>query len=166
MKLIPFERRQALAILESFAPMSSQNGLVPREGEVDFVGSLSKLHDSSHARAQLGIRIGLWLVAFAPIWLGVAFHTMAGLSVEARWRLLDRMLASKVFLIRELALAMKIGASFSLMSTRSIRARSGYDKHRGEARVEPARVSQVEPTGDARRPRGLPVLRPSQTGAA
>jgi hypothetical protein len=69
------------------------------------------------------------------------------------------MLASNAFLVRELALAMKIGASFALFSSRTIRERSHYDNRPAAApRVEPRVVVKAE------RPRALPVLHPSHPG--
>jgi hypothetical protein len=160
MKLVAFERRQAQAIMESFAPSSAQEGLVPRDGEVDYLGSLEKMANAMSDRARMGVRLALWIVTFAPLWMGVALGTMAGIPVEKRTRLLDRMLASKLFLVRELALAMKIGASFALFSAQSIRARSNYMRR-------PAHLPPVE-ARIVKQARVLPVVsssdRPSHAG--
>ncbi|MGZ3420087.1 MAG: hypothetical protein ACXWUG_02065 [Polyangiales bacterium] len=159
MKLVAFERRQAEAILRAFAPENATEGLVPVEGEVDYVGNLEKMANAMSDRARFGVRIALWIVAFAPIWTGLAFATMAGTPIEKRSALLDKMLASHAFLVRELALAMKIGASFALFSSKSIRERSRYDNRPAQApRIE------VRASVKAERPRALPVLRPSRPG--
>jgi hypothetical protein len=156
MKLNALERRHANAILRAFAPENGPEGLVPAEGEVDYTGNLEKMANAMSARARVGVRLALWIVTFAPLWTGMAFATMAGIPVEKRSALLEKMLVSSSFIVRELALVMKIGASFALFASKSIRARSHYDD-----RVAP-REGRVE-VREAR-PRALPVLRPSHTG--
>lgn len=158
MKLLSIERRFVQAILEGFAPQSSEGGLVPLEGEVDYVGAFCGIADASCDRARIGVRAALWLVALAPLWLGIAFSTMAGLSQEKRAEVLDRMLNSHSFIPRELALLIKISAAFALMSTRSVRARSNYDRKAGKAlHVEPILVKSPLP----HKARALPVIRTS-----
>jgi hypothetical protein len=161
MKLIAIERRLARAVLEGFAPTTSTEGLVPLEGEVDYVTAFENIANASTDRARIGVRFALWLVALAPIWLGVALCTMAGLSIEKRAELLDRMLVSRAFIVRELALLIKLNAAFAMLSTRSVRARSNYDRKAGRSVVvEP--ILAKSPLGD-KRTRALPVLvnRPS-----
>lgn len=158
MKLLNVERRFVQAILEGYAPTTSREGLVPLEGEVDYVNAFLLVADGSTDRARLGVRAALWLIALSPLWLGVAFSTMAGISIEKRAAILDRMLASNVFIVRELALLIKISAAFALMGTASVRARSNYDRRPGKPPVvvEPviARASAPE------KKRALPVVAP------
>lgn len=169
MKLSRLERRLGQAILEAFAPPTTREGLVPRAGEVDYLAALELMGSASTPRARIGMRAALWIVAFAPIFMLVSFRTMAGLSIERRAALLDRMLASHVFLVRELALIMKIAASFAMMATRSVRARCGYDRTPGErSLVRHVHTPHETPEGDTEpvRPRRpLPLLRPSRSGA-
>lgn len=165
MKLLNVERRLVHAILEGYAPTTSKEGLVPLEGEVDYVQAFVLIADGSTDRARIGVRAGLWLIALAPIWLGVAFSTMAGIPVEQRAAILDRMLASNVFIVRELALLIKISAAFALMGTASVRARSNYDRRAGRApvHVEPSLKPQAQEPK-----RALPVVmaRTSNPGVA
>jgi hypothetical protein len=165
MKLLSIERRFVQATLEGFAPEDSHEGLVPYAGEVDYVGAFLTIATSGTDRARIGVRAALWLVALAPLWMGFAFSTMAGLPQQKRAEVLDRMLNSSAFVPRELALLIKISAAFALMSTRSIRARSGYDRRAGEnPHVEPVTTRER-----AKRPRTLPVIfgeRASNPGVA
>lgn len=168
MKLLNVERRFVQAILEGYAPSNSREGLVPLEGEVDYVQAFSLVADGSTDRARIGVRAGLWIIALAPIWLGVAFRTMAGLPVEKRAAILDRMLGSNVFIVRELALLIKISAAFALMGTASVRARSNYDRRPGRPAivVEPVIAKAQVPE----KKRALPVVAAiaptTSTGAA
>jgi hypothetical protein len=161
MKLNALERRHADAILRAFAPEQGSEGLVPTEGEVDYTGNLEKMATAMSQRARIGVRLALWIVTFAPIWSGMAFATMAGIPVEKRSALLEKMLVSNSFIVRELALVMKIGASFALFASKSIRARSQYDNRPAGA----PRVERFEQRAAREgRPRALPVLRPSHPG--
>ena len=156
MKLLPIERRFAQAVLEGFAPTNTSDGLIPLEGEVDYVGAFTSIAESGTDRARIGIRAALWLVALAPLWLGVAFSTMAGLPQEQRAAILDRMLNSSSFVPRELALLIKISAAFALMSTRSVRARTNYDRKAGK---EPVAYPPIIMKSALKKPaRALPVI--------
>jgi hypothetical protein len=169
MKLLPIERRFAQAVLEGFAPTTTRDGLAPLEGEVDYVAAFTGIADSGTDRARVGIRAALWLVALAPIWLGITFSTMAGLPQEKRAAILDRMLNSSAFIPRELALLIKISAAFALMSTRSIRARTNYDRKAGQASVLYEPVLAKSPLATKKPARALPVLvtnRASNPGVA
>ncbi len=156
MKLLKIERRFVQAVLEGYAPSTSTEGLVPLEGEVDYVTAFETIADASTDRARIGVRAGLWIIALAPLWLGVAFATMAGLPVQKRAAIIDRMLASNAFLVRELALLIKISAAFALMGTASVRARSNYDRRAG---VAPVRVEPVIKRAEEKK-RVLPVVVP------
>jgi len=128
MKLFGFERRFARAILEAFAPSDSTVGLRPRPGEVDFVDALERIGRASTARARLGLRAAILVLTFAPLYTRTGLRTMAGLEPRARAALLDKLLDSPRFVLRELTTLLKLQASIALLSTPSIRARSGYDR--------------------------------------
>jgi len=156
MKLLKIERRFVQAILEAYAPSTSQEGLVPLEGECDFVSAFLLVADGSTERARIGVRAGIWLIALAPLWFGVAFATMAGLPLQKRAAIINRMLASNLFIVRELALLIKIPAVFALMASPSVRARTNYDRRAGKPppHVEPIIArSRVE-----EKKRALPVV--------
>ncbi len=181
MTLLSFERRWAQAILECFAPPSfsgagsgaARDGLVPVEGEVDYLRAFDVMCASSTAKARLGMRLAVWLFALAPIWSFVSLRTLAGFPIDRRAAFLDRLLTSKIYIVRELGLLLKLSASFALMASPAVRARCGYDRRGGvspEPRATARGVEAALPTADGRRPRALPLLtpsfRPSHTGAA
>lgn len=152
------ERRTAVAILEGFAPPSGAEGAIsPREGEVDFGATLDLMVAGGNARARLGTRLAILVVNLAPLFLFMAPRTMARLPVERRAVVLDRMLASDVFIVRELALLLKLTACFALLGVPSVVERSHY--HRGRPAHLPLGRSappEATPTGVA--PRKLAVL--------
>jgi len=154
MKLLAFERKNVHAILEAFAPYDTKDGLAPQMGEVDYVHAYELIADAGTDRARLGVRAALWITLLAPIWMGIAFASMKSLPIDKRAEIIDRMLASNTFIVRELALLMKIGAAFALMGTRSVRARSNYDRKAGVTpRSEPI---MLRPNRNA--PRAFPLV--------
>lgn len=121
------ERRIGVAILEGFAPPSADpKAIVPLDGEVDFGETLDLMVDGGNPRARLGTRLAILVVNLAPLYLLMFPRTMASLPHAKRAKVLDRMLASDVFIIRELALLLKLTASFALLGVASVVERSHY----------------------------------------
>ncbi len=168
--LLAFERRQAAAILEAYAPPRAESDgdvpagkydddakssgerkvrlLVPRPGEVDYVGTVLKMMAASTAQARLGIHLGLAIATFAPLWLCGRFRTMAGLPMEERTPIISRLLKHKNFLVRELMLLLKIGVSLGLIGTPSVRARTQFAAAR-ETREKKLRSLPVVSSAEA-----------------
>ena len=165
--LTAIERRQAVAILEAFAPPRpsaqgdgkhdesvAESGerpvrcLAPREGEVDYLDSMLRMLQACNGRARLGVRLILFVAMFAPFWMLGRFRTMATMPLDDRCTIVQRLLRHRVFFIRELMMLLKIGASMALLGTPSIRARSGYDR-------------REEKLAAAKNVRALPVVRAS-----
>jgi hypothetical protein len=62
-------------------------------------------------RAALGVRLAVWLVAVAPWFMLRRFATIAGLGLAERERVIARLVASRSYAVRSLALLLKaIGA--------------------------------------------------------
>ena len=93
-------------------------------------------------------------------------HDLSRLPVHKRAEIINRMLHSNLFIVRELALLIKIPASFALMASASVRARSNYDRRAGRApvHVEPTIAKPVV----VEKKRALPVVHAptSNAGAA
>ena len=133
--LTPLERRLGVVILEGFAPKTrDERALSPREGEVDYGAALDTMVECGNARARLGTKAAIYVVTLAPLFLFMHARTMPALSPEQRAGVLDRLLASHFFVVRELALLLKLTASFALLARYSVVERSHY--HRGR----PARL--------------------------
>ena len=172
--LLEVERRQAVAILEAFAPPRDEEPrpeepldddapsgerpvrkarLAPRKGEVDYLRAVSRMMAASTAKARLGIHVALLLVALAPLWFCGKLATMAGLALEQRTAILEKLARHPFFAVRDLTLLLKLGAAFALLGTASVRARSQYDRPAVEV-TESATSRGVEPR------RVLPLLTP------
>jgi hypothetical protein len=126
-RLLQIERRWAEQALAAFAP-DGGTGLVPQPGEVDYATAFHRMLQEVTPWAALGLRLGLWLVALAPLWLWQRARTIGSLAVGERPALLRALLVHRVFAVRELTLLLKLCAAMALLGAPSVRARSGYDR--------------------------------------
>jgi hypothetical protein len=124
-----FEERWADLTLRAFLDPSS-GGLNASPSEVDYVECLRHMRASSTPAAALGLRVAVWLVAWAPFWLWGRVSTIAALDESQRTRLLRELVMHQSFVVRELMMLLKLTASIALLGVASVRARSGYDSHR------------------------------------
>ncbi len=135
MRLSWIERRWMHAIFEGFAPPADESSaddrvLTPRPGEVDYVGGFLEANEHASPIAKVGMRFACALVGTSPIWTGKAAKGIDRLSANERAELLDALSEHRLGLVRELTWLMKVQASMTLFGTKSIRARSGYDRNR------------------------------------
>jgi hypothetical protein len=124
-------------VLAAFIQEEAQ-GLTPLPGEVDYVKTFRRMRGGSTSLCAFGLRVAIWMVAFAPLWLHGRFATFSRLARRDRTQLLARLLAHKVFAVRELTNLLKLTAAMALLGTASVRARSGYDAVQSPARTESA----------------------------
>jgi hypothetical protein len=162
--LLEVERRQAVAILEAFAPPREDEApkqLAPKKGEVDYLRAVTRMMAASTGKARLGIHVALLLVALAPLWLCGKLATMAGLALEQRTAILERLARHPFFAVRDLTLLLKLGAAFALLGTASVRARSQYDRPLVEATASAASSPTSATIARGVEPRRvLPLLTP------
>ena len=102
-------------------------GLTPSPGEVDYLRAFRKMRNGSTALCAFGLRVAIWMVAFAPLWLLGRFATFSALARSERTQLLSRLLAHKSFAVRDLTLLLKLTAAMAIFGTASIRTRTGHD---------------------------------------
>jgi hypothetical protein len=113
-------------VLTAFT-LEGEPGLCPTPGEVDYLRTFSRMRRGSTALAALGLRVAIWMVALAPLWLLGRLNTFSKLALRDRTDLLGRLLSHHSFVVRELTLLLKLTAAMALLGTASVRARSGYD---------------------------------------
>lgn len=116
----------AALVLSSFVPVSA-GGLVRNDREIDWSGAWERFLSSMNARARLGARVALLIAITAPVWVLGRLGSLASLGIEERARLLDRLLAHPLYLVRELVLMLKICACFAMFRSDQVRARTSYD---------------------------------------
>lgn len=124
--MLAFERRWALAILDSFAP-SGEDELSPRPGEVNVLSAFDALRLGASQPAQIALRAAVWLISLSPVWLGMSLRWFSSLSRQDRVRVLDHLLAHPAFFVREATFLLKTVACLSLFEVEAVRRRSHYD---------------------------------------
>ena len=132
-----FEQDWTSDVLAAFTQEEAQ-GLTPLPGEVDYVRAFRRMRGGATGFCSLGLRLAIWMVAFAPLWLHGRVATFSTLARRDRTQLLSRLLAHKNFAVRELTMLLKLTAAMALLGTASVRARSGYDAVQAPARSESA----------------------------
>ncbi len=91
---------------------------------------LSKLQgflSAGNAPARWAFRLGLLLIAFAPLWRWRRLTKLSSLSVSERGELLTELLNHNWYPIRELAFMIKVSLTMMLLGDDTIRAATHYD---------------------------------------
>ena len=127
-----FERRWALSIMEAMAPSSGDPPAQPElltaaPGEADFQHALGRVYGRATPLARISMRLSIWLVTWAPLWVGLGAFSFGSLTLERRQELLERLLDHQLFAVREAAFMLKVCASLAILGAPGVRARSGYD---------------------------------------
>jgi hypothetical protein len=122
MKMTRFEHRWAVAAMEAIFPGSSEIGLSDiRAMNVD--GFLRELMVRLPLRAALGIRLAVWLVALAPLFVLWRFATIARLALDDRQRVIAALVASESYAVRSLVLILKTMGALLYAADDGVRAR-------------------------------------------
>jgi hypothetical protein len=129
------EQTWAADVLNAFT-LESESGLCPRAGEVDYLSAYRRMCLRSTALAGFGLRLAVWMVALAPLWLLGRLSTFSKMACRERTELLTRLLVHNSFVVRELTMLLKLTAAMALLGTLSVRARSGYDNVRAATQIE------------------------------
>lgn len=127
MKLSSLERSLAPVVLGSFAPLALPSGFSVDEGEVDWAGGLDRFLSQASDKARLGIAVSMVAFFFAPLLVLGRFRTLARATIEERALAMEKLLAHPIFLVREMALLVKLVACMAMFRVASLRARTGYD---------------------------------------
>lgn len=120
-----FEKRWVTALLEAWAPPG--DGRFAPTGEVAYAPTFARMRANATALAGFGMRLALWIFAFAPIWRKGRLCLVTGLSLNDRTALFHDLMNSRVFFLREMSVLFKLVASLAMFTDPNFRARSGYD---------------------------------------
>jgi hypothetical protein len=107
LRLLRFERRWLVRVFETILP----SGIAPQvtRGAADV--PMGRFVDDFAAHAPLmalaGLRVGLWMVMLAPLFVLRRARLFLGLPTAERLLLLDRLRRSNHYLVREAALLLK-----------------------------------------------------------
>ncbi len=122
MNLTKMEVRWATAEFGTIFPGSDAAG-VPSIGTMDIAGFLAEVCRGVPLKAAMGLRIAIWIVALAPIFVLSRFATFASLATPERERVLDTLLASKSYPIRSLVMILKTMGALLYGADPIVRAR-------------------------------------------
>jgi hypothetical protein len=74
-------------------------------------------------RAALGVRLAVWLVALAPLFILLRFATIARLTIEDRERVIATLVMSESYAMRSLVLVLKAMGALLYAADDGVRTR-------------------------------------------
>ncbi len=101
------ERGWARAALGAIYPSGACDALPMGVCEFDVEGFLDDLFQRIPLQAVLGLRVAVWIVALAPVFLLGRVVTIVRLSEEERQAVVARLLSSTIYSVRQLVVALK-----------------------------------------------------------
>jgi|HubBroStandDraft_5_1064220.scaffolds.fasta_scaffold343000_2 hypothetical protein len=122
MKLSRLEMSWAVASMGAIFPGSSEAGLADIQA-MDLRGFLGQVMRVVPFQAALGLRLAVWLVALAPLFVLGRLRTIAGLSPADREKVVTRLVASRAYAIRSLVLILKTMGALLYAGDDAVRAR-------------------------------------------
>ena len=146
-RLFPFELAWTHAAFDAIHPEGTALGLGVRSMyPARFLDdTLAKLP----VEQSFGIRLALWIVALAPVFTIWKLGTIASIAAADRVRVLERLLASKIYAVRQLTLSFKTMAALLYSQSMEVRARM-LPPRGGTRRLVPLRTKTE--AGDASGP--------------
>ena len=113
---------------------------------------------------SLGLRLTLWMIALAPLFTIRRLGTIASIGEGDRGRVLERLIASRIYVVRQLAMSFKAIATLLYAKSEAVRtamatpllhdARAAHDAAgEGVNLVSATRLLQATSANSTRRPR-------------
>jgi hypothetical protein len=122
MNLTKLETTWAEAAMGAIFPGSREAGLADIRG-MDLRGFLSQVVTTVPFQAALGLRLAIWIVALAPLFVLGRFATVVGLDQAGREQLIVRLLAHRSYALRSLVLILKTIGALLYAGDDAVRAR-------------------------------------------
>ena len=120
MKLFGFELAWATAAFDAIFP---ERAALPHGiARMQPARFLADVVASSPLEQSIGLRLTLWMIALAPLWLLRRPKTIADIRPDERQRVLELLIASPVYAVRQLVVAFK--ALGSMLYAQSPEARA------------------------------------------
>jgi hypothetical protein len=121
-QLAKFEVRWAEAALGAIFPGESEEGLAGISG-MDVRGFLGDVLRRLPLKAAVGLRLAIWLVALAPLFVLGRLATIARLGVADRERVVGVLVASRSYGVRSLVLILKTMGALLYAGDEAVRTR-------------------------------------------
>jgi hypothetical protein len=122
MKLTPLEHTWAQAALVAMFPGSRDDGFADIAG-MDVHGYLVEVMRSLPFKARLGLRVAVWLVALAPLFVLRRVATIRSLAPADGERVVAELCASRWYGVRSLVMLLKTFGALLYAGDDRIRAR-------------------------------------------
>lgn len=120
-----FERRWLLRIFDAIYPAGTEGGLRVGARDVPLEGLLEDMSKRAPFDFVLGLRAAAWVVTlFGPLLAGRP-RTFAGLSVAERADVLESLSHSRLYLLREIPMLLKMVASLGYLGVPSVQQELG-----------------------------------------
>jgi hypothetical protein len=121
-RLTGFENAWAEAALAAIFPGSREDGLAGI-GSMDVRGYLRDAMRRMPLKAAVGMRVAVWLVALAPIFVLGRLATIARLAAADRERVIARLVSSGSYAVRSLVLVLKTMGALLYAGDDAVRSR-------------------------------------------
>jgi hypothetical protein len=108
MKLLPFERRWLLAIVDTILPPGDRTGAPPPPADLPMHRFADAFFRRTPAEAALGLRAAVWAVSLAPLAWRLKLRSFERLSRDEREELLLAFQGSGIYLVREIPTLLKM----------------------------------------------------------
>lgn len=118
-RLFGFELAWAEAAFDAFFPEGS--ALVHGIARMSPAAFFDDLLADVWLETALGLRATLWIIALAPLFVLRRFATIASLDAEDRERVLEALLASRIYAVRQLVAGFKAMGSLRYSQSPEIR---------------------------------------------
>jgi hypothetical protein len=122
MTLSKLETRWAEAAMGAIFPGSNDAGMADIRG-MDVGGFLAEVMQCVPFQAALGLRLAIWLVALAPLFVIGRFATIAGLAQGDRERVVGSLVGHPSYALRSLVLILKTMGALLWGGDDAVRAR-------------------------------------------
>lgn len=147
MRLFELEQTWAAAAFGAFFP--ERTALPHGIAQMDPGRFLADTIASAPLEQSLGLRLTLWMVALAPVILLRRLGTIATIEPNERQRVLESLIASRIYAVRQLVVAFKAMASLLYTQSPAIRAAMTTPQPRpSSSGLVALRTSRTAPSGE------------------
>ena len=122
MNMTKLETTWAEAAMGAIFPGSRDAGLADIRA-MDLRGFLSQVMTTVPFQAALGLRLAVWIVALAPLFVLGRFATIVGLTTADRERVVSKLVVSRSYVVRSLVLILKTMGALLYAGDGTVRAR-------------------------------------------
>jgi hypothetical protein len=122
-RLLAFERRWMATLFDAIIPAGAHEGLALGARDVPHANLVGELCRYAPGQFLLGLRAAVWLAYLSP--LLSALRTFGGLDPARRVRHLERLADSRLYVLREVPMLLKMVACLAYGALPEVQSRIG-----------------------------------------